>query len=49
MVDVGANLGDQSIAAHLWDPGLQVLAIEPVPLTFLFLLLNLHLNASQRG
>ena len=45
MVDVGANLGDQSIAAHLWDPGLQVLAIEPVPLTFLFLLLNLHLNA----
>ena len=49
MVDVGANLGDQSIAAHLWDPGLQVLAIEPVPLTFLFLLLNLHLNALQRG
>ena len=49
MVDVGARLGDQSIAAHLWDPGLQVLAIEPVPLTFLFLLLNLHLNALQRG
>ena len=49
MVDVGASLGDQSIAAHLWDPGLQVLAIEPVPLTFLFLLLNLHLNALQRG
>lgn len=49
MVDVGAGLGDQSIAAHLWDPGLQVLAIEPVPLTFLFLLLNLHLNALQRG
>ena len=49
MVDVGANLGDQSIAAHLWDSGLQVLAIEPVPLTFLFLLLNLHLNALQRG
>ena len=49
MVDVGASLGDQSIAAHLWDPGLQILAIEPVPLTFLFLLLNLHLNALQRG
>ena len=48
MVDVGANLGDQSIAAHLWDPTLQVLAIEPVPVTFFFLLWNLHLNGVPR-
>ena len=45
MVDIGSNLGDQSIAAHMWDPDLQIVAIEPVPFTFLFLLWNLHLNA----
>ena len=47
MVDVGSNLGDQSIAAHLLRPSLQVLAIEPVPLTYFYLRLNLHLNRVQ--
>lgn len=44
MVDIGANLGDQSIAATLWNPAMQVLAIEPVPLTHFFFVWNLHLN-----
>jgi FkbM family methyltransferase len=44
MIDVGSNLGDQSIAACLWRPSMQILAIEPVPLTYFFMQLNLHLN-----
>ena len=44
MVDVGCNLGDASIAAWLTNPAMQVLCLEPMPVTYLYLLWNLQAN-----
>ena len=44
LVDIGANLGDMTIAMAKLSPGMQVLAVEPVPSTYFFLRWNLHLN-----
>jgi FkbM family methyltransferase len=44
VIDVGANLGDVTIAVTKLHPTATVLAIEPAPLTFFYLLWNLHLN-----
>ena len=37
MVDVGCNLGDASIAAWLTNPAMQILCLEPMPVTYLYL------------
>lgn len=44
VVDVGANLGDFTLAAAMLYPHVSVLAVEPAPPTFFYLVLNLHLN-----
>lgn len=44
VVDIGANLGAFSISAFLANPQLRILALEPVPTTFLFLKWNLQSN-----
>ena len=44
VVDVGANLGDFTIAIAKLYPDVQVLALEPSPTTHFFLLWNLLLN-----
>tara|TARA_B110001452_G_C15188608_1_gene412754 strand:+ start:698 stop:979 length:282 start_codon:yes stop_codon:yes gene_type:complete len=44
VIDIGANLGDFSIAASKIFPSSLVIAIEPNPITYFFLLWNLHLN-----
>jgi len=44
IVDVGSNVGDFSISAALAHPHMQIIAIEPSPHTYFYLLLNLHLN-----
>lgn len=52
VVDVGANLGDMAIAVAKIRPQMQVIAIEPTPLTYFYFRLNMHLNGVrllQRG
>ena len=44
VVDVGANLGYFTLTVAKLYPGMRVLAIEPTPPTFFFLVLNLQLN-----
>jgi len=44
VVDIGANLGAFSISAFLKNPHLRILALEPMPTTFLFLKWNLRNN-----
>ena len=44
VVDVGANLGDFSIYIAKLRPRMQILAVEPSPTTFAYLLWNLLLN-----
>lgn len=44
LVDVGANIGDMTVAMALLRPQMQILAIEPVPSTYFFLRWNLLLN-----
>jgi len=44
IVDVGANIGTFSIAAYLANPKMRILAVEPMPITYLCLMLNLKAN-----
>lgn len=44
VVDVGANLGDFSMYVAKLRPRMQILAVEPSPATFAYLLWNLLLN-----
>lgn len=44
VVDIGANLGAFTISAFLQNPKLRILALEPMPTTFLFLKWNLKSN-----
>lgn len=44
IVDVGANIGTFSIAAYLANPKMRILAVEPMPITYLCFLLNLKAN-----
>lgn len=44
VVDIGSNLGIFTISVALANPKLQILAIEPVPLTYFFLKWNLLAN-----
>jgi len=44
IIDVGSNIGDISIAAALLHPTLQIIAVEPSPHTYFYLVLNLWLN-----
>ena len=44
IIDVGSNLGDVSIAAAKLFPTARILAIEPNPITYFFMLWNFHLN-----
>ena len=43
-VDIGANLGDFTLAAYGRDPSLTILALEPMPITYLYFRWNLHAN-----
>jgi FkbM family methyltransferase len=43
-VDVGANYGLYSLLGALWNPGLQVVAFEPVPEIYDALMRNIALN-----
>ena len=43
-IDVGANIGDQTIAMARLRPQMQILAIEPVPSTYFMLRWNLFIN-----
>jgi FkbM family methyltransferase len=45
VVDIGANLGAFTISAFLQNPKLRILALEPMPTTFLFLKWNLQSNS----
>ena len=44
VIDVGANLGDFSMYVAKLRPRMQILAVEPSPATFAYLLWNLLLN-----
>mmetsp|Transcript_12321 Transcript_12321/g.23049 ORF Transcript_12321/g.23049 Transcript_12321/m.23049 type:complete len:371 (+) Transcript_12321:130-1242(+) len=44
VIDIGANLGSFSIAAYNLNPKLRILALEPMPVTYLFLRWNLEAN-----
>ena len=44
IVDIGANLGDFSIAAAKLFPSLQIIAFEPVPTTFFAMNYNFWIN-----
>lgn len=44
VIDIGANLGSFSIAAYGVNPKLRILALEPMPITYLFLRWNLEAN-----
>lgn len=44
LVDIGANIGDQSIMAALFHPTKQIIGIEASPVTYFFFRWNLHLN-----
>ena len=44
MVDIGCNLADVSIAAWLTNRALQILCLEPMPITFLYAQWNLVAN-----
>ena len=44
VLDVGANLGYYSLVVAKLYPQMRVLAVEPTPPTFFFLVVNLHLN-----
>eukprot|EP00928_Gymnodinium_smaydae_P066131 TRINITY_DN49190_c0_g1_i1.p1 TRINITY_DN49190_c0_g1~~TRINITY_DN49190_c0_g1_i1.p1 ORF type:complete len:314 (+),score=40.50 TRINITY_DN49190_c0_g1_i1:26-967(+) len=44
LMDVGANLGTFSLAAHAVNPKLKIIALEPMPITYLFLRWNLEAN-----
>lgn len=44
LVDIGANIGDQAIVAMQLRPTRQVVAIEPIPTTYFYLLWNLLIN-----
>lgn len=44
MVDIGANIGDTAILAAKLRPKMQVIAFEPVPPTYFYMLWNMHLN-----
>lgn len=44
VVDVGANLGSFTLSAYLTNPGLRILALEPMPATYTFLKWNLRSN-----
>jgi len=44
VVDIGANLGSFTLSAYLANPGLRILALEPMPVTFMFLKWNLLSN-----
>lgn len=47
-VDVGANYGFYSLLAALWNPGLRIVAFEPVPDIHQGLLRNIRLNELER-
>eukprot|EP00747_Dinoflagellata_sp_TGD_P167245 gnl/TRDRNA2_/TRDRNA2_191295_c0_seq1.p1 gnl/TRDRNA2_/TRDRNA2_191295_c0~~gnl/TRDRNA2_/TRDRNA2_191295_c0_seq1.p1 ORF type:complete len:359 (-),score=78.07 gnl/TRDRNA2_/TRDRNA2_191295_c0_seq1:59-1111(-) len=44
MVDVGSSIGDQAVMAAKMHKDLQVIALEPVPNSYFYLRLNMHLN-----
>jgi hypothetical protein len=46
--DMGSNLGDFAISAALLFPRVQVIAVEPSPSTYFYLLWNLYLNNVTR-
>lgn len=43
-VDVGANVGTFSISAFKSNPNMKIIALEPMPITYLFLRWNLESN-----
>jgi len=44
MIDVGSNIGMQAIVAAKFHRGMQVIALEPIPTTYFYLLWNMQLN-----
>eukprot|EP00928_Gymnodinium_smaydae_P023105 TRINITY_DN19191_c0_g1_i1.p1 TRINITY_DN19191_c0_g1~~TRINITY_DN19191_c0_g1_i1.p1 ORF type:complete len:328 (-),score=25.85 TRINITY_DN19191_c0_g1_i1:33-1016(-) len=44
LVDIGANIGTQSVLAASLQRGVRVLAFEPVPTSYFYFLWNLYLN-----
>lgn len=44
ILDIGSNIGDMSITASKIHPGAQIIAIEPNPLVFFCLRVNMFLN-----
>ena len=43
-LDIGANIGDTALQLHLLSPGLRIISLEPVPITFWYMFWNLHAN-----
>ena len=44
ILDIGANMGEFTVAAAALAPRFQVVAVEPTPVTYWLCRLNLHLN-----
>lgn len=48
ILDVGSNMGEFAVAAAMLAPTLQVIAVEPTPVAYWLLRLNLHMNLRDR-
>ena len=44
VIDLGANIGDTSIQLHKLNPTANIVALEPVPITYFYLRWNLMVN-----